>query len=89
MMVLMYAVLINFVAYTVMKADKKKARQNKRRTSERTLWLLALIGGAPGSWVAMQTHRHKTKHASFTYGMPVLAVIDFIVLAWAEGRDFW
>ncbi|OKL38392.1 DUF1294 domain-containing protein [Domibacillus mangrovi] len=72
--------MINFFAYVVMAGDKRKARQNKYRTSEHTLWLLALLGGAPGSFVAMQTYRHKTKHTSFKYGIPVLAVIDLVIL---------
>ncbi len=76
----MYFIMINFVAYIVMAGDKRKARQKKYRTSEQTLWLLALLGGAPGSFVAMQTHRHKTKHVSFKYGIPVLAVIDLVIL---------
>ena len=76
----MYFTAINFIGYIVMAGDKRKARQKKYRTSENTLWLLALLGGAPGSFVAMQAHRHKTKHTSFKYGVPVLAVIDLVIL---------
>lgn len=79
---LIYFVLINLISYIVMGNDKQKAKQGKWRTRESTLWLLALIGGAVGSWVAMQTHRHKTKHFSFKYGMPVLALIDLGVLVY-------
>jgi uncharacterized membrane protein YsdA (DUF1294 family) len=75
-----YFIALNFIAYMMMAGDKRKARQKKYRTSEHTLWLLALLGGAPGSFVAMQAHRHKTKHTSFKYGMPVLAVIDLVIL---------
>ncbi|KIL75586.1 hypothetical protein SD77_1047 [Bacillus badius] len=79
---LMYFVFINLISYIVMGNDKRKAKQGKWRTRESTLWLLALMGGAAGSWVAMQTHRHKTKHPAFKYGMPILAVIDLSVLVY-------
>lgn len=79
---LIYFVLINLISYIAMGNDKRKARQGKWRTRESTLWLLALIGGAVGSWVAMQTHRHKTKHPSFKYGMPLLAIIDLVILVY-------
>ncbi|WP_082087814.1 DUF1294 domain-containing protein [Domibacillus indicus] len=80
-----YFIAINFTTYVVMGNDKKKARENRYRTSERTLWLLALAGGAPGGYTAMQAYRHKTRHSSFKYGMPVLAVIDLVVLAMIGG----
>ncbi|KMY55013.1 membrane protein [Bacillus sp. FJAT-27231] len=79
---LIYFILINLISYMVMGNDKRKAKQGKWRTRERTLWLLALIGGAVGSWIAMQTYRHKTKHLSFKYGMPVLALIDLGLLVY-------
>ncbi|KAB7706025.1 DUF1294 domain-containing protein [Bacillus aerolatus] len=70
------------ISYIVMGNDKRKAKRGAWRTSENMLWLLALIGGAVGSWIAMQAHRHKTKHISFKYGMPVLAMIDLGLLAY-------
>ncbi|OZI12847.1 hypothetical protein CEW92_04850 [Bacillaceae bacterium SAS-127] len=77
-----YFVLINVISYAVMANDKRKAKRGAWRTSEFTLWLLAFTGGAVGSWVAMQTYRHKTKHTSFKYGMPILAVIDLGLFAY-------
>ncbi|MFK2824620.1 DUF1294 domain-containing protein [Bacillus sp. B190/17] len=78
----MYFVLINMISYIVMGNDKRKAKRGAWRTRERTLWLLAFIGGAVGGWIAMQAHRHKTKHAAFKYGMPVLAIVDLSLLAY-------
>ena len=83
--VFIYFIAINFIMYVTMANDKKKARKNQYRTRERTLWLLALAGGAPGGYVAMQTYRHKTKHTAFKYGMPALAVIDLLLLAMTGG----
>ncbi|HZG73041.1 MAG TPA: DUF1294 domain-containing protein, partial [Chondromyces sp.] len=78
-----YFVLVNFLSYAVMGNDKRKAQRGHYRTSEKTLWIMAIAGGATGSWVAMQTYRHKTKHASFKYGMPVLAILELLLLVWA------
>ncbi|WP_408607787.1 DUF1294 domain-containing protein [Bacillus xiapuensis] len=77
-----YLLFINVISYAVMANDKRKAKRRAWRTSEWVLWLLAFAGGAVGSWVAMQTHRHKTKHAAFKYGMPLLAVLDLGILAY-------
>ncbi|OLN22650.1 hypothetical protein BTO30_08335 [Domibacillus antri] len=83
--IFLYFLFINFIAYIVMANDKKKAQKHQYRTSESALWMLALAGGAPGSWLAMQTRRHKTKHAAFKYGMPVLAVMDLVILGMIGG----
>ncbi len=82
-----YFIAINFIAYIAMANDKKKARQRKYRTREKTLWLLALLGGGPGSYVAMQTHRHKTRHTGFKYGMPILAAVDLVAVAIIGGTS--
>ena len=44
---LAYLLLINIITYFTYAADKTKARQNKWRIPERTLILLALLGGSP------------------------------------------
>lgn len=79
---LIYFIFVNMISYVVMGNDKRKAKRGAWRTRESTLWLLAVIGGAPGGWIAMQTYRHKTKHFAFKYGMPLLAVIDLGLLVY-------
>ena len=58
--------LITFIAYGV---DKKKAKDGKWRTKEKTLLLLSFFGGAFGGYPAMLIFRHKTKaeHWYFTF----------------------
>lgn len=46
---LAYLLLINIITYFTYAADKTKARQNKWRIPERTLILLALLGGSPAA----------------------------------------
>ena len=49
---------------------------------EKTLWLFALLGGAPGGWLGMRTFHHKTRHWYFRYGFPLLAALDAALLLW-------
>ncbi len=62
--------------FILMGVDKRRAKAEKRRVRERTLFLLALLGGALGGVVGMRVFRHKTKHASFVVGMPALLVLN-------------
>ena len=57
---LAYLLLINIITYFTYAADKTKARQNKWRIPERTLILLALLGGSPAALLAMKHYHHKT-----------------------------
>ena len=54
--------LVSFIAYRV---DKQRAANGGRRVPERTLLVLALLGGWPGSFLAQRQFRHKTRKASF------------------------
>jgi uncharacterized membrane protein YsdA (DUF1294 family) len=72
--------IMNIVGLWVMGEDKKRAKKHKYRIRERTLWLVALFGGAVGTTVGMQLFRHKTKHVSFKIGFPVLAILELILL---------
>ncbi|TFE01158.1 DUF1294 domain-containing protein [Jeotgalibacillus salarius] len=66
-----------------MKIDKKRARNDEYRISEKTLWVIALLGGALGSWAGMNVFRHKTKHLTFRVGMPVLVILHSALIIWA------
>ncbi|GIP52873.1 MULTISPECIES: DUF1294 domain-containing protein [Paenibacillus] len=76
---LIWFIFINFVAYIVMSDDKRRARQRKERIPEKTLFLLAAIGGALGILLAMNMKRHKTKHASFRIGVPLLLLLNAVL----------
>jgi uncharacterized membrane protein YsdA (DUF1294 family) len=76
---IIWLVIINVVAYLVMSDDKRRARQRKERIPERTLFLLAFIGGALGVLIAMNTKRHKTKHMSFRIGIPLLLLLNAVL----------
>ena len=70
-----YYICVNVIAFILYGLDKKYAREVRRRIPEKTLLGIALIGGAAGAWIGMQTFRHKTKHMSFRMLVPLFAVV--------------
>ena len=69
---LIYLLLINAAGFGVMLYDKFLAKNNLRRIPEKTLFGIAAFGGSIGCIAGMYTVRHKTKHKSFTLGMPAI-----------------
>jgi len=63
------------IGFSLMNADKKRAIKHSWRIKEKTLWLVALCGGAIGAAAGMYLFHHKTKHLSFKIGFPLLAWI--------------
>lgn len=74
-------IIINIISYIVMSIDKKRAvrGRSRERIPEKTLFILAAVGGAAGVWMAMRTKRHKTKHRSFVWGVPALFMLNVIM----------
>lgn len=59
-----YAVL-SFITMALYGRDKWAAKHQRWRTPERTLHLLALLGGWPGAMLGQKIFRHKTSKRSF------------------------
>ena len=79
---LLYLLLINAVAFLLMLVDKIKAKKNRWRIRERTLFFSALLGGSIGALLGMYTFRHKTQHLSFTLGMPAILIAQIALAVW-------
>lgn len=75
-------IIMNLIGMIVMKVDKERAKNHQYRISEKTLWIVALFGGAVGTTLGMQLFRHKTKHLSFKVGFPLLAAAEIILLGY-------
>jgi uncharacterized membrane protein YsdA (DUF1294 family) len=80
--IIIYGIVINLIAFAMYGIDKLQARRGGRRTPERTLLILSAIGGSMGAIVAMQLLRHKTQHAWFHYGVPVMLLTHAIVITY-------
>ena len=77
-----YLLIVNAASLLVMTADKLSARKNLPRIPERTLFLLALIGGSGGAWAGMYTFRHKTRHWYFVWGIPAILLAQVALAVW-------
>lgn len=71
-----YLIVINFIGFLSMFLDKRRARKHLWRIPEKTLFLIALLGGSIGSILGMHLFHHKTKHWYFLWGMPVLLILQ-------------
>ena len=92
---LCWLLLINLVTFLVFGLDKWKAkrkvkRESVRRVPERTLFLLAAIGGSVGALLGMKVFHHKTLHRSFRIGVPVILILQILVPVglWVYWRYF-
>lgn len=79
---LIYFAAANIFGILINCIDKIKAKHNKWRIRESTLWLVGIFGGAAGSYITMKAIRHKTKHKSFMIGMPVLMLIQLAIMVY-------
>ena len=79
-LILLYLLIINAISFLLMLADKRKAQNHSWRIPERTLFTAAIFGGSIGSILGMYLFRHKTKHLSFTIGMPVILLLQIAAI---------
>lgn len=70
-----YLGVMSLIGFVIMGIDKRKAVTGQWRISENTLLLIAIIGGGIGSFLGMQTFRHKTKKIKFKIVLPLTALI--------------
>lgn len=77
---LAYVGVMSIVLCTFMYIDKSRARKHEWRISERSLFTLAILGGACGGVLGMYLFRHKTKHNSFAFGFPIIAAVQIFIV---------
>ena len=75
-----YLIIINLAGFLSMAVDKSKARRNKWRIPEATLFLFAIFGGSLGSLWGMHVFRHKTQRPKFYIGIPIILGIQLVIL---------
>ncbi|HBH39727.1 MAG TPA: DUF1294 domain-containing protein [Curvibacter sp.] len=74
-------VLMSVLSYAMYAVDKRAAQRGHRRVPERTLHLLALLGGWPGALLAQRRLRHKTAKPRFliVYWLTVAGHVAIVV----------
>lgn len=77
---------INLFAFLLMGYDKKRAKTNQRRISEKALLTSAMLGGSIGSGIGMLYFRHKTVKKSYLVKFWSVVIVQIIALYF--GRDY-
>ncbi|MFI3176119.1 MAG: DUF1294 domain-containing protein [Eubacteriales bacterium] len=77
-----YVGMVNLIGFFGMGIDKHKAQNHQWRIPESTLFTIALIGGCLGTIIGMYTFRHKTKHSTFVFGLPIIMLLHLAFLFW-------
>ena len=75
---LLWLCCMSLVTFLVMGSDKRRAKRGARRVPEARLFLLALLGGGAGGFLAMYAFRHKTRHLHFVIGFPLIAAVQLL-----------
>ena len=74
--------LISLIACVVTVYDKiASKRLPQHRTPEKTLFLLAILGGSVAMYATMQLIRHKTQHKRFMIGIPLIIAAQIVIIA--------
>lgn len=70
--------VVNVAAFSAYGIDKRRARLGRWRIPERTLLLLAALGGALGARLGMGVFHHKTQKRRFRILVPLFLVIQLL-----------
>lgn len=73
--------ILSVVSFGIYGFDKSRATRGGRRVPERTLQLLAFLGGWPGAILGQQYFRHKTKKFSFQLVFWSLTVLHIALVS--------
>jgi uncharacterized membrane protein YsdA (DUF1294 family) len=77
-----YLLAVNLAAFALMGLDKGRAKKNRWRIPEKTLFLPAVLGGALGGVAGMRVFHHKTRHWYFRWGFPALLILQCAAAGW-------
>lgn len=80
--IIMYLLIINLIGLLIMYIDKKKAKYGRWRIPEKTLLIIALLGGSIGTISGMYLFRHKTQKLKFTLGFPTILISEIIIITY-------
>lgn len=78
--IIIYLAVTNIIAFSMFFVDKNKAQKRQWRIPEKTLLLIAALGGSLGAWAGMNLFRHKTQHKKFTILVPLIILVHAVLL---------
>lgn len=83
---ILYGMFISLAALTLTVLDKSRAKHGGWRVPEKTLFAVALLGGAAAMFATMRVIRHKTRHKRFMLGLPIITLLQCGLLLYVAER---
>ena len=77
-----YLILINIITFVAFFMDKFKAKRQKWRIPEKSLFFLSIIGGSIGGMLSMLIFRHKTQKWKFRLGIPLILLVQLLLVSY-------
>ena len=71
-----YLGVVSVIAIILTLHDKRAAQKRNWRVKERTLLIVSALGGSVAMLLTMLAVRHKTRHAKFMAGIPVIIALQ-------------
>jgi uncharacterized membrane protein YsdA (DUF1294 family) len=71
-----YLVAVNLITFIFFWNDKRRSKKEAWRIPEKTLIGLCLVGGSIGGFLGMRVFHHKTKHFLFSWGIPIILILQ-------------
>lgn len=71
-----YLGIVNVAGFILPAVDKRRAKKDRWRIRESTLFLISALGGSVAMYISMRLFQHKTKHKRFMIGIPVIIVLQ-------------
>ena len=83
---IIYLAVMSLIAFGAFGLDKFKAKAGRWRIPERTLFILAILGGGIGAFLGMKVFHHKTLHKQFVIGIPAIMIVQLALAAFLWTR---
>ena len=77
---LVYLAMISIISIFTTILDKFKAKKQKRRISEKTLFVMSAMGGSATMYITMCIIRHKTQKNRFVFGIPAIFLLQCLLV---------
>lgn len=77
---LWYLAVISAVAAAVTIFDKARSKSCGWRVPEKTLLLISALGGSAAMYAVMRIIHHKTRHAKFMIGIPLILAVQAVLV---------
>ena len=86
---LLWCLGLSVLGFFLMGYDKLQAKRGRRRVPEKSLFSVALLGGAAGAVLGMYLFHHKTRHWYFKWGLPAILLLQLglLLFHWEYGID--